>query len=64
MSVDTLPDDDALLLTVDEVCRKLRVSRSTVYELVKTGDLKSATIRRTRRFRRADVEAYIARLYA
>lgn len=49
---------------MDEVCRELRVSRSTVYELIKTGDLKSATIRGRRRFRRADVEVYISRLYA
>lgn len=52
--------DDAL--TADEVARMLRVSRNTVYNLVKRDQLASYHVGRKMRFTRADVENYIARV--
>lgn len=59
--MDTVTDDN-LLLNVDDVCRKLRLSRSTIYALVKSGELKSVAIGRARRFTIQDIEAYVAGL--
>jgi excisionase family DNA binding protein len=46
------------LLTVDDVAKLLRISRASVYNLVKTGDLKPVRIGSLRktRFRRRDVQ--------
>lgn len=54
-----MPDVDAL--TADEVAAMLRVSRNTVYNLVKREELASYHVGRKMRFARADVENYIAR---
>ena len=51
--------DDAL--TADEVAALLRVSRNTVYNLVKRDELASYHVGRKMRFTRADVENYIVR---
>jgi excisionase family DNA binding protein len=40
---------DAELLTVPEVMARLRISRSTVYDLIRTRQLASITIGRARR---------------
>jgi excisionase family DNA binding protein len=54
--------DDRLLYRIPEVADHLNVSRSKVYELLKTGRLRSVHIDRTRLVRRADLEAYVASL--
>lgn len=54
-----MPEVDAL--TADEVAQMLRVSRNTVYNLVKRDELASYYVGRKMRFARADVENYIAR---
>lgn len=54
-----MPEVDAL--TADEVARMLRVSRNTVYNLVKRDELAAYHVGRKMRFARADVENYIAR---
>jgi excisionase family DNA binding protein len=54
--------DDNELLTVEEVAGKLNIGRTTVYELIASGDLPSITIRRCRRVLRSDLDAYITRL--
>lgn len=54
-----MPESDAL--TADEVAQLLRVSRNTVYNLVKRDELASYYVGRKMRFSRADVENYIAR---
>lgn len=54
-----MPEVDAL--TADEVAQMLRVSRNTVYNLVKRDELASYHVGRKMRFARADVENYIAR---
>jgi excisionase family DNA binding protein len=50
------------LLTVEQVADKLSVGRTTVYELISSGELPSITIRRCRRVLPSDLNAYIARL--
>lgn len=50
------------LLTVEQVTEILNIGRTTVYELINSGELPSITIRRCRRVLRSDLDAYIARL--
>lgn len=54
-----MPDVDAL--TADEVAKILRVSRNTVYNLVKRDELAAYYVGRKMRFSQADVENYLAR---
>ncbi|QGV79350.1 helix-turn-helix domain-containing protein [Streptomyces ficellus] len=53
---------DRLLYKPEEAAEALAVSRSTVYELMAEGTLKYIKLGRTRRIRRADLEAYVANL--
>lgn len=46
-------------LTVPEVMAALKIGRSTVYDLLRSGVLPSFTIGRSRRFDADDVAAYI-----
>lgn len=43
------PAADALLLTPEEAARRLSLARSTLYELVLTGEIESIKIGRSRR---------------
>ena len=52
--------NDDELLTVEQVADILKVGRTTVYELLASGDLVSITIRRRRLVLRSDLNAYIA----
>lgn len=54
--------DDKLLYRITEVAEHLSLSRSKVYELVRTGVLPSVRIDRVRRIRGADVIAYVESL--
>lgn len=56
MSVDT----DSLL-TVPESLERLKVSRTTFYDLVKTGRLATVKIGRSRRVSQAELERFIGR---
>jgi len=49
------------LLTLSEVMDALRVSRSTVFRLVRTGELRATFFGRRQLFRQADVAAMVAR---
>ncbi|TNF32515.1 MAG: DNA-binding protein [Deltaproteobacteria bacterium] len=49
------------LLTVAEVANRLKVSRATVYRLVKDGDLPSVRVSNSIRVRGGDLDAYVAR---
>ena len=49
-------------LTVDEVGRELRCSRSTVFRLLRDEAFPSVKIGRARLIDRADVDAYVERL--
>ncbi|MDR6320049.1 helix-turn-helix domain-containing protein [Actinoplanes couchii] len=46
---------DALLLTVEEAAELLKIGRTTVYDLMKTGQLNSTMIGRLRRLRYIDL---------
>jgi excisionase family DNA binding protein len=53
-----------LLYRVNEVAEVLGYSRSTVYELLKSGDLPSVGYGRSRRVRSMDLEAFVEALQA
>ena len=57
-----VPASDSLLLTPEEAAKLLRVGRTTVYGLMKTGDLRPVHIGRSCRLTRAELERYVARL--
>jgi excisionase family DNA binding protein len=50
------------LLTVPEAMAALRLSRATVYELIRSGELGSVTIGRSRRIPTQAVQTFVARL--
>jgi len=50
---------DSELLTVPEVMARLKISRSTVYDLIRTRQLASVTIGRSRRIPTHTLTAYI-----
>ena len=52
------------LLTVPEVCRVLKLGRTTVNGLIRTGELESVTVRRCRRVTPEAVTAFVARQQA
>lgn len=47
--------------TAEDVAKELRISKTTVYELVRIRALKAARIGRQLRFRREWVEEYLSR---
>lgn len=50
-----------MLLTVRETCEQLRISRTTLYELCRSGQLRSLRIgQRGIRFAKAELERFIA----
>ena len=53
----------ARLLTVNEVADLLRVSRMTVYRLIKEGSLKALRVGRNYRLREDDVDEYLRQRY-
>lgn len=55
-------DNTALLLTVEEAAARLRIGRSTVYELIRTGELETVQIGRSRRVVPESVADYVGRL--
>ena len=55
---------DRLLLTPEEAAEVLRVGRTTVYALMKCGDLRPVHIGRSCRISQAEVERYVRRLQA
>ena len=62
-----LPDGlatTALLLTPEEAATVLRVGRTTVYALMKAGDLRPVHIGRSCRLSRAELERYVRGLEA
>ena len=55
---------DPLLLTPEEAATVLRLGRTTVYALMKAGDLHVIHIGRSCRISRAELERYVRRLEA
>ncbi len=54
---------EARLLTVNEVADLLRVSRMTVYRLIKEGAIGALRVGRSYRLREDDVDDYLSRRY-
>ena len=57
-------EPEPLLLTVEEAARRLRLSRSSMFLLLKAGDIKSVTIGSRRRIALAELVSYTERLAA
>jgi excisionase family DNA binding protein len=55
---------DPLLLTPEKAALVLRVGRTTIYALMKAGDLRPIHIGRSCRLSRAELERYVRRLEA
>ena len=53
---------DALLLTPKEAARVLCVGRTTIYALIKAGELRPIHIGRSCRLSRAELQRYVRRL--
>ncbi|MEU5901434.1 helix-turn-helix domain-containing protein [Streptomyces venezuelae] len=53
---------DRLLYKPEEAAKALSLGRSTVYELMAEGALRYIKLGRTRRIRRADLEAFVESL--
>jgi excisionase family DNA binding protein len=52
-------DDDDDLLSVEEACKKLRIGRSTIYELCAAGEIRHVKIGRRKLFRRSALHDFI-----
>src|SRR3954468_11910189 len=59
-----VPADESLLLTPEEAAQLLRIGRTTIYALMKAGDLRPVHIGRGCRVTRAEVERYVDCLQA
>jgi excisionase family DNA binding protein len=57
------PFSEARLLTVNEVADHLRVSRMTVYRLIKDGEMPAFRVGRSYRLREEDVHTYLNERY-
>ena len=54
--------DNPLLLTPEEAATVLRIGRTTIYALMKAGDLRPVHIGRSCRIARVELERYVSRL--
>ena len=55
-------NNDPLLLTPEEAAEVLRIGRTTVYALMRAGDLRPVHIGRSCRVSRAELQRYVDRL--
>lgn len=61
-SSDVAVDGGQLLYRVSEAAQALRVSRTTMFQLIKRGDLDSVLVGKSRRIPREALDEYIASL--
>ena len=54
--------DDQLLFTPEDAATKLRVGRTRMYSLLKSGELQSVKIGRSRRVPASSLDEYVGRL--
>lgn len=62
MADAVLDDEQRLLLTPEEAARRLAIGRTTVYELLSSGALRSVQIGRCRRVPVSALSAFVERL--
>lgn len=62
MTTATQPAVERELFTVEAAAEFLSCGRSTIYELMATGRLPYVKLGRVRRIRRAELDAFVARL--
>lgn len=62
LKIPTVALCDRVILTVAEVCALTGWSQTTIYKLIKSGELKSFRRRRAYRITRADLNAYLVAL--
>ncbi len=55
---------DQLLLTVDEVCHRLRIGRSHAYAYLARGEIESVRLGRSRRVPAAALDHFVEKLRA
>ena len=48
------------VLTISDVCAILKVSRTTVYRIIKENQLKAIRVRKTVRVKMSDLEEYLS----
>jgi excisionase family DNA binding protein len=53
---------DQLVVSVAEACAAARISRTTVYELIRSGELTAIKIGRSTRIRASDLRDWIEKL--
>lgn len=61
-AVGSATADEPLLLTPEEAAHVLRIGRTTIYALMKAGELRAVHIGRSCRLPRAELERYVDRL--
>jgi excisionase family DNA binding protein len=59
---DSLISDSQLLVTPEEAARRLSVGRTTIYELMASGQLQSVNIGRCRRVPVSSLSSFVNRL--
>ncbi|MEU7067727.1 excisionase family DNA-binding protein [Streptomyces sp. NPDC046161] len=62
--LDEAIDATAVLLTVEEAARRLRIGRTLCFRLIGTGELESVPVGRLRRVAPAALDDFVARLRA
>jgi excisionase family DNA binding protein len=62
LETQTIAPNGSLLITVEEATEQLRISRSKIYQFIRSGALKTCVIGRRRLVRRADLERFVAEL--
>ena len=59
---ETTGEPDRLLLRPEEVARSLAIGRTAVFELIRTGELRSVKVGAARRVSATALAAYVAEL--
>ena len=59
---ESLITDDQLLVTPKEAARRLSVGRTTIYELMSSGELQSVNIGRCRRVPVSSLSSFVSKL--
>lgn len=47
------------LLKVRDICERLQMSRTIIYQMIASGEIRSVAIGRSRRVREADLDAWV-----